>query len=57
MRPGLAIEDGAAVHFVDGGVHRVVASRPGATAYQVRVRNGAVEEEALPVDPWTEGRA
>lgn len=54
MQPGLAIEDGAAVHFVDGGVHRVVASRWEATAYQVRVQNGVVEEEPLPVDPWTD---
>jgi len=50
MRPGLAIEDSAAVHFVNGGVHRVVTSREGVTAYQVRVRNGAVEEEPLPAD-------
>jgi dipeptidase E len=57
MRPGMAIDDGAAVHFVNGGVHRVVTSRPGVTAYQVRVRNGEVEEEPLAVDPWVEGRA
>jgi dipeptidase E len=57
MKPGLAIDDGAAVHFVNGEVRRVVTSRPGVTAYRVRVRNGAVEEEPLAVDPWIEGRA
>jgi len=57
MKPGLAIDDSAAVHFVNGGVHRVVTSREGVTAYRVEVRNGAVEEEPLPVDPWIEGRA
>jgi peptidase E len=49
--PGLAIDDGAAVHFVDGDIHRVVASRPGATAYRVRMRDGVVREEPLPVEP------
>ena len=48
--PGLAIDDGAAVHFVGDDIHRVVASRPGATAYRVRAENGAVREEALPVE-------
>lgn len=48
--PGLAIDDGAAVHFVEDGIHRVVTSRPGATAYRVRVRDGAVREEPLPVE-------
>jgi peptidase E len=48
--PGLAIDDGAAVHFVGDEIHRVVASRPGATAYRVRAENGAVREEALPAE-------
>jgi len=47
---GFAIDDGAAIHFVDTDVHRVVASRRGATAYRVQMRNGAVQEEPLPVD-------
>jgi peptidase E len=45
--PGVAIDDGAAIHFVEGEMHRVVASRPEARAYQVRVREGAVQEEPL----------
>jgi dipeptidase E len=48
--PGLAIDDGVAVHFVGDEIHRVVASRPGATAYHVRMEDGAVREEALPVE-------
>jgi len=48
--PGFAIDDGAAIHFVNSEVHRVVASRRGATAYRVRMLNGAVHEEAMPVD-------
>jgi len=32
---GYAVDDGAAVHFVDGRVLRVVASRPAARAYRV----------------------
>jgi dipeptidase E len=48
--PGFAIDDGAALHFINHEVYRVVASRKGATAYHVRVMNGAVREEAMAVD-------
>lgn len=47
ISPGLAIEDGAAVHLADGGVYRVVAWQPGAKAYRVWAEGGAVYEEAL----------
>jgi dipeptidase E len=50
LLPGLALDDGAAVHFMNDDIEGVVASRPGATAYRVRRRNEAVEEEALPVE-------
>ncbi|HSS77613.1 MAG TPA: peptidase E [Thermoanaerobaculia bacterium] len=50
LLPGLALDDGAAVHFVDDQIQGVVASRLGATAYRVEKRNGAVQEEALPVE-------
>jgi dipeptidase E len=53
LLPGLAIDDGAAVHFVDDEIHRVVASRPGATAYRLRMRDGAVWEEPLPSEVRT----
>jgi peptidase E len=45
--PGVAIDDGAAIHFVEGEIHRVVASRPRARAYRVGVREGVVQEEPL----------
>ncbi|HEY0553226.1 MAG TPA: peptidase E [Thermoanaerobaculia bacterium] len=50
LLPGLAIDDGVAVHFVGDDIHRVVASRPGVTAYRVGERDGAVREQALPVE-------
>lgn len=50
LLPGLAVDDSAAVHFVDDELQGVVASRPGVTAYRVEKRNGAVQEEALPVE-------
>jgi peptidase E len=36
MRPGYAVEDGAALHFVGRRLAEVVASRPGARAYRMR---------------------
>ena len=50
LLPGLAIDDGVAVHFVGDEIHRVVASRRGVTAYRVQVRNGVAREEPLPVE-------
>jgi len=50
IAPGLAIDDSAAVHFLGDQIHRVVASRPGVTAYRAGVENGAVREEPLPVE-------
>jgi hypothetical protein len=47
IAPGWAIDDGAALHFVNGEVHRVVSARHGSTAYRVRVIDGAVQEEPL----------
>ena len=35
LPPGYGIDDGAALHVIDGGLREVVASRPGATAYRV----------------------
>lgn len=50
LLPGLALDDGAAVHFVDNEIQGVVASRLGATVYRVERRNGAVQEDPLPVE-------
>ena len=50
ITPGFAIDDGAAIHFVNDEVHRVVVSRRGARAYRVEMINSAVHEETLPID-------
>ena len=51
--PGVALDDGAAVHVVDGRVHRVVASRPRARGYRVCLRGGAIQEEPLETEYLT----
>ena len=50
IAPGLALDNSAAVHFLGDEIHRVVASRPGVTAYRVEVEKGVVREEPLPVE-------
>jgi peptidase E len=50
---GVAIDDGAAIHFVDGAVHRIVTSRSNAKAYRVGVTDGAVLEEVMSVKHLT----
>jgi peptidase E len=48
--PGFAIDDGAAIHYANDQVHRVIASRQGATAYRVSVVGAEVQEEPMPVE-------
>jgi dipeptidase E len=50
---GFAIDDGAAMHFTSDQGHRVVGSRPGATAYRVYSTGTEVREEPLPVEHLT----
>lgn len=45
----LALDDGAAAHFVDRRLFRVVTSRPKALGYNVRRRGESAIEEALAV--------
>ena len=45
----LALDDGAAAHFIGRKLLRVVVSRPGALGYTVQSRNGKVAELPLPV--------
>lgn len=47
---GIAIDDRVAVHFRGSEVHRIVTARERASAYRVRVMDGVVQEEAMPVD-------
>jgi hypothetical protein len=49
MPSGLAADDGVALHFVDGALHRVVSSRPSARAYRVELRGDDIAE--TPIDP------
>jgi peptidase E len=45
----LALDDGAAAHFIGRKLARVVACRPGARAYRVAHTRSGVTETALPV--------
>jgi dipeptidase E len=45
LPPGVAADDGAAIHYVDKAIYRCVASRPGALVFRVSLRNGRVIEE------------
>lgn len=47
MRPGYAAEDGAALHFVDTELSRVVASRPQARGYRLDAEGERVAEVPL----------
>ena len=47
LRDGLAADDGAAAHFIDEQLIRVVSSRPEAKMYRVSKLMGAVHEVAL----------
>jgi len=47
MRSGYAAEDGAALHFVDAELSRVVASRPRACGYRLDAARGRVEETRI----------
>ena len=47
MLPGYAADVGAALHFIDGKLAEVVASRPRATAYRMEKRAGEVHEQKL----------
>jgi len=49
IKPGYAIEDGAAAHFRHGRLERVVSKRAGAKAYYVSIDKGTVNERALDV--------
>ena len=47
---GIACDDGAAAHFVDGTLHRIVSSRAKARGYQLRNQNGVADERVLDTD-------
>ncbi len=45
--PGLAADDGAAVHFVDEEIAACISSRPNARVYRVGLQAGQIVEEPL----------
>jgi dipeptidase E len=47
MMAGLALDDGAAAHFVDGDLWQIVTSRPHANGYTVALKDSTVAEEKL----------
>ncbi|RWZ52362.1 peptidase E [Halobacillus fulvus] len=49
LSAGYALDDGAAVHFVDGKQQVAVSSRPDAKVYDVYEKDGSVVERPLPV--------
>ena len=49
VRPGIAIDDGAAAHFTGTELHGVIAARPQAQAYRVTVQDGDVQHNALEI--------
>jgi peptidase E len=47
--PGLACDDGAGLHYVDGRLQAVPSARPAARAYRIERENDAVRETPLEV--------
>jgi len=47
MRPGFAVEDGVALHFVGRDLEHVVSSRPDGSAFRVEPLGGGVREVRL----------
>jgi dipeptidase E len=50
MRPGFAVDDGVALHFIGTQLHRAVSSRRSGGAYHVEAHAGGVHEAPLDVD-------
>lgn len=46
VRPGIAVEDHAAVHYVDGKIKQVVTTKE-TSAYQVSIEDGKIVERCL----------
>lgn len=50
LKTGYAADDGAALHFIDDELARVVSSREEAYAYRVESKGGKVQETKLPTE-------
>jgi peptidase E len=51
IKPGFAVDNSAALHFVDGDLNQAVCSVPGAQAWKVELDQGQVIETALEMHP------
>jgi peptidase E len=49
IMPGYAADESAALHFIDGTLHKAVRSIPEAQAFQVSIRDGQIVEVPLPI--------
>lgn len=47
IKPGIAADDGVAIHYIDQDIKRIVSSRPQAKAYKVYYDNKVIETELL----------
>ena len=48
--PGYAADDGVAIHYINGTIHRFISFKPQARAYKVGLKKGKVVEEAIVPD-------
>lgn len=48
LPPGIAADDGAALHFIDTTLHEAVSSQPNAAAYHVTLTNNQIVETQIP---------
>ena len=45
IKPGIAVDDGVAIHYIDQDIYKIVSSRPNARAYKVYYNNKIKEIE------------
>ena len=50
IKSGYAADDGVAIHYINGAIHRFISSRPQARAYKVGLQKGKVVEEVIVPD-------
>ncbi|WP_047986424.1 Type 1 glutamine amidotransferase-like domain-containing protein [Ornithinibacillus californiensis] len=45
IKPGIAVDDGVALHYIGDEIHKIVSSRPNAKAYKVSLKQHVIETE------------
>ena len=48
IKQGIAIDDGAGVHFIDGVAQRIISGAADASAYSLSLVNGELDESIIP---------